>query len=239
MSDALPPAVTTPDDLANLIEAPGETAQRVLRAGTRPSFLGAIRQLHEQHETARRARASLARRRIAVSGRTERPTALLGEMIAACGATHVGYAEDWDMLVVGVEPSRRALARAAREGIAVIGEGDLAAVHRFVQRHSERVDATSAEALERARAEARQLEAQRRTVPTPRKVQDVAERLADVAQRAPERRHAHGAHQPPPARGVALRPVAVGRDQRLGDDAHRAARAPGSPCGCARTPPAR
>jgi len=181
MSDALPPAGNTPDDLASLIDAPGATAQRVLRAGSRPSFLGAIRQLHEQHETARRARASLARRRIAVSGRTEHGTALLGSMINACGATQVGYADDWDMLVVGEEPSRRALARAAREGIAVIGEHDLVAVHRFVQRHSERVDSTSAEALERARAEARSLEASRRSVLSPRQVQDVASRLADVA----------------------------------------------------------
>jgi hypothetical protein len=181
MSDALPPAGNTPDDLASLIDAPGQTAARAVRAGSRPSFLGAIRQLHEQHETARRARASLARRRIAVSGRTQRGNALLGAMISACGATQVGYAEDWDMLVVGEDPSRRALARAAREGIAVIGENDLAAVHRFVERHTERVDSTSAEALERARAEARSLEAARRSVVTPRQVQDVASRLADVA----------------------------------------------------------
>ena len=181
MSHALPPAGNTPDDLASLIDAPGATAQRVLRAGSRPSFLGAIRQLHEQHETARRARASLARRRIAVSGRTEHGTALLGAMISACGATQVGYADDWDMLVVGEEPSRRALSRAAREGIAVIGEHDLVAVHRFVQRHSERVDSTSAEALERARAEAPSLDAARRSVLSPRQVQDVASRLADVA----------------------------------------------------------
>ena len=106
---------------------------------------------------------------------------LLEAMISACGATHVGFADDWDMLVVGEEPSRRALSRAAREGIAVIGEHDLVAVHRFVQRHSERVDSTSAEALERARAEGRALEAARRSVLSPRQVQDVASRLADVA----------------------------------------------------------
>ena len=98
------------------------------------------------------------------------------------------------MLVVGDEPSRRALARAAREGIAVIGEHDLAAVHRFVQRHSERVDATSADALERARAEARSLEAARahRAVAAAGAGRRVAPRRR--RQGAPDRRRGGGMH---------------------------------------------
>src|SRR5690606_15770689 len=87
----------------------------------------------------------------------------------------------WDMLVVGDEPSKRALARAAKEGIAVIGEDDLVAMHGLISRLHRRHDASSAEALNRARQEARALEAQRRTGPTPQTAEEIAARLADVA----------------------------------------------------------
>jgi len=183
VADALPPANPDAHELAALLDGPPETAQRALRAAGPKSFLGAIRALHEQHETARRARSSLARRRIAVSGRTQRGSGELAAMIGDCGSLQVGLNDTWDMLVVGAEPSRRALARAARDGIAVIGEADLAAMTGLIRRFSERQESSSALALERARQEARQLEASRR-VPAPqstRQMDEMAARLADVA----------------------------------------------------------
>jgi hypothetical protein len=183
VADALPPANPAADELAALLDAPPETAQRAMRAGAGPrSFLGAIRALHEQHETARRARTSLARRRIAVSGRLERATSDVAGMIVACGSQQVGLNDEWDMLVVGAEPSRRALARAARDGVAVIGEADLAAMHGLIQRFSERQSSSSAVAIERARQEARQLDATRRApAQNARQAAEIAARLADVA----------------------------------------------------------
>jgi hypothetical protein len=182
VSDVTPPIVTT-DDLASLLDAPPETAQRAIRAVGPRSFLGAIRALHEQHETAERAHRSLRGRRIAVSGKTTRPGSQLGAAIRACGAQQVGQNEAWDMLVVGDEPSKRALARAAKDGIAVVGEGDLVAMHALISRLSKRQSASSADAMQRARQEARQLESQRRSTSpaAARSAEDVAARLADVA----------------------------------------------------------
>ena len=117
-------------------------------------------------------------------------------MIAACGATHVGYAEDWDMLVVGDDPSRRALARAAREGSRSSARPTSRPCTASSSATASGVDATSADALERARAEARSLEAQRRTVLSPRQVQDVASRLADVAKERQTGDGSGGMHGP-------------------------------------------
>jgi hypothetical protein len=165
-----------------LLDGPPETAQRAMRAGGSRSFLGAIRALHQQHETATRAHRSLRGRRIAISGKTARPGSQLGAAIRACGSELVGQNDEWDMLVVGEEPSKRALARAARDGIAVIGEGDLVAMHGLISRLSQRQDASAADALQRARQEARQLDARRRNGGGPAQHADeVAARLANFA----------------------------------------------------------
>jgi hypothetical protein len=189
VADALPPANPAAHELAALLDAPPETAQRALRAAGPRSFLGAIRALHDQHETARRARSSLARRRIAVSGRMTRPGSELGLMIGDCGSVQVGLTDTWDMLVVGADPSRRALARAARDGMAVIGESDLAAMVGLIRRFSEKQESTSAVAIERARQEARQLEASRRAPlqQSTRQMDEMAARLVDVAKQRRQR----------------------------------------------------